>query len=417
MRTFSNKGGDESKSFQNVLIVLKIIVKKEKDNMKKITKKLLCFILTMAFIVSCMEMPVVTVKAETTNKIDISNARVFSDSNLEEDYVSEGIVYVTLNDVRLSTNDYRAYVYYEFPEDSEPLTYVLLIGQNNYTGMKTFKNVWSEIDYAPFSEYTAKDFDKSIFIRNKKVSNNFCEKVYLDENFNEIEMPDDSDSDNDDDSNSSDDDEQEGEEEVDNTCYDIEKVTWVTSKSKSKIYFPVSKSTVVKGVKLSSNKKFTRNGYKLFYPAMKVKLKNGEVLTLDDMYGSFKLTGNSNSIGKHTMTLQFTGKYSHNKSCKYTYTVVPGKPKVISKKAGKNYITLKISKSQYDPNIDYEIYYKESGKKNYKKMTLKNCDTVNLKINKLKRHKKYYFKIRAYKTVKGKKYYSSYVKTFYVKTK
>ena len=54
----------------------------------------------------------------------------------------------------------------------------------------------------------------------------------------------------------------------------------------------------------------------------------------------------------------------------------------------------------------------------YKKVaTIKKWKKITYTKKKLKKNKKYYFKVRAYKTVEGKKYYSAYSKVKAVKVK
>lgn len=56
----------------------------------------------------------------------------------------------------------------------------------------------------------------------------------------------------------------------------------------------------------------------------------------------------------------------------------------------------------------------KKGKKTY---TVKKAKTTKKTIKKLKRKKKYYVRVRAYKTVKGKKYYGKWSKAKTVKVK
>ena len=57
----------------------------------------------------------------------------------------------------------------------------------------------------------------------------------------------------------------------------------------------------------------------------------------------------------------------------------------------------------------YEVYRSTSSKGKYKKVkTVKSSKTVSWTNTKLKKNKKYYYKVRAYKTVKGKKKYSNF---------
>lgn len=66
----------------------------------------------------------------------------------------------------------------------------------------------------------------------------------------------------------------------------------------------------------------------------------------------------------------------------------------------------------------YQIKYSlKSNMANAKTITIKNSKTASKKITKLKSKKKYYVKIRAYKTIDNKKHYSSWSKAKKITTK
>ena len=68
----------------------------------------------------------------------------------------------------------------------------------------------------------------------------------------------------------------------------------------------------------------------------------------------------------------------------------------------------------------YEIKYSTSSKftkKNNKKQLKAGKKSTGVTVKKLKSRKKYYVKLRSYKTINGKKYYSSYSSTKSIKTK
>lgn len=82
------------------------------------------------------------------------------------------------------------------------------------------------------------------------------------------------------------------------------------------------------------------------------------------------------------------------------------KTKITSLKAGKKQLTVKWKKIK---GTGYQIQY--STKKNFSKksvITIKKASAVKRKITKLKSGKKYYVRVRAYKTVKGKEYYGEW---------
>ncbi|MCQ2546361.1 MAG: fibronectin type III domain-containing protein [Clostridia bacterium] len=84
-------------------------------------------------------------------------------------------------------------------------------------------------------------------------------------------------------------------------------------------------------------------------------------------------------------------------------------------KAGKKVISVTMSKSAAKYNAAaFQIAYKKTGAKKWKSVKTKNAKKT---IKKLKRHTKYSFKVRTYKKVNGKYYYSSYTTVKRIKTK
>ena len=101
------------------------------------------------------------------------------------------------------------------------------------------------------------------------------------------------------------------------------------------------------------------------------------------------------------------------KAALYTPTA-PTLKSVKSTKARTAVITWKKNKKA----TGYEIYMSTKKASGYKKITtVKSWKKVTYTKKKLKKNKKYYFKVRAYKTAEGKKYYSTYSKVKAVKVK
>lgn len=104
----------------------------------------------------------------------------------------------------------------------------------------------------------------------------------------------------------------------------------------------------------------------------------------------------------------------------YTYLTVITKPNKVTitklKATAKNKLTVnwkKVSNSN-----GYIIQYSTNSKfKNAKKIQIKNKKTISKVIKSLKRNKKYYIRIRAYKQVNGEKIYGDYSKTKNIKLK
>ncbi|MBQ8527294.1 MAG: M15 family metallopeptidase [Lachnospiraceae bacterium] len=107
------------------------------------------------------------------------------------------------------------------------------------------------------------------------------------------------------------------------------------------------------------------------------------------------------------------GKFSKTVSGKPTL-VTP----VISKVQAVNYKTVKITYGKISGAAGYVIYRSTKKNSGYKKIgTVKKGKTVTYTDKKCKTGIKYYYKVRAYRTVSGKKKYSAYSKPISAKTK
>lgn len=118
------------------------------------------------------------------------------------------------------------------------------------------------------------------------------------------------------------------------------------------------------------------------------------------------------SAGYHTYTCYLCG-YSYK--TKGDNKKILKAPKIYSLKAGKKKIT--VNNSDNKAASGYQIKLSTS-----KKFTKKTTKTVKVKsskstVKKLKSKKKYYVKVRAYKTKNGKTVYSAWSKIKTVKTK
>lgn len=146
------------------------------------------------------------------------------------------------------------------------------------------------------------------------------------------------------------------------------------------------------------------------------KLKEGEDYTITWSNASSK------KIGKYTVTV--TGKGKYQGTAKATYKINPKGSKI--KKVKKGFFTgltvrwkkqaAKMPKSRI---TGYQLQFATNKKftKNKKSMKIKGYKKVSKRVSKLKKNKKYYVRIRTYKTIKGVNYYSSWSKVKTVKTK
>ncbi|MBO5302701.1 MAG: leucine-rich repeat domain-containing protein [Lachnospiraceae bacterium] len=129
-------------------------------------------------------------------------------------------------------------------------------------------------------------------------------------------------------------------------------------------------------------------------------------------------TSNKN-VGQATVTI--TGKNNYTGTLTANFKILPKGTKLSKLTAKKKALTIKWKK-QTKQTTGYEIQYSTSKKfKGAKKVTVKKAKTTSTIIKKLKAKKKYYVRIRTYKTVKidgkSKKLYSEWSKSKSVKVK
>ncbi|MGN0527987.1 MAG: fibronectin type III domain-containing protein, partial [Eubacterium sp.] len=99
------------------------------------------------------------------------------------------------------------------------------------------------------------------------------------------------------------------------------------------------------------------------------------------------------------------------------FTIKPKATSISSVSAGSKKFTVKWKK-QSTQVTGYQIQYSTSSKfTSPKYVTVSSNKTTSKTISKLKSKKKYYVRVRTYKTVSGTKYYSSWSKAKSVTTK
>lgn len=170
---------------------------------------------------------------------------------------------------------------------------------------------------------------------------------------------------------------------VKSTAYNKVKVSWkeVKGVSKYEIYRATSKNGKYKKVKTITNPKTTSWTDK--------KVKTGKTY-----YYKMKSVIQTTKDEKSS--------FSKMKSAK----CVPATPE-ISLKAGKKQV--KVSWKKVSGTNGYEVYRATSKDGKYKKVkTIKKGNTVSYTDKKVSSGKKYYYKVKAYRTVNGKKVYSNY---------
>ena len=95
----------------------------------------------------------------------------------------------------------------------------------------------------------------------------------------------------------------------------------------------------------------------------------------------------------------------------------PKSAKIKKVKAAKKAVSVEWKKVSGVKGYQIQVATDKKFKKNKKTATVKKQKTTKVTIKKLKAKKKYYVRIRTYKTVNGKKVYSAWSKVKTVKTK
>ncbi len=151
---------------------------------------------------------------------------------------------------------------------------------------------------------------------------------------------------------------------------------------------------------------------KAIKPAVTAKDTAGNVIDA----GNYTVAYSANkNVGTATVKVTFTGNYSGTYSL--SFTINPKSTSISKATASSKGFKLKWKK-QTTQVTGYEIRY--STNKNFKSAknaVVKKAKTTSKTFSKLKAKKKYYVQIRTYKTVGGKKYYSSWSKAKTVTTK
>ena len=150
---------------------------------------------------------------------------------------------------------------------------------------------------------------------------------------------------------------------------------------------------------------------KAINPTPVVKLNGKTLKSGTDYTVSYK---NNKAVGTATVTI--TGKGAYTGTAKATFKINPKKTtlkKLTSPKTKK----LKVTYSKVSGITGYQVTYSTSGKFTKKTTKSVNASGTSKTISKLTKGKTYYVKVRTYKTVNGKKYYSGYSKVKKVKVK
>ena len=164
-------------------------------------------------------------------------------------------------------------------------------------------------------------------------------------------------------------------------------------------------------VKLSSAS-YVYNG-KVKAPSIIVKDSKGNKIS--SSYYSVSTPSGRKKVGKYTYKITFKSRYSGSYSL--SFSIKPKSTSITSLTRGKRKFTVKWAKKSTQVT-GYQIQYSTvKSFKNAKKITISDYKKTSKTISGLKSGKKYYVRIRTYKTVKGTKYYSSWSSVKRVTTK
>ena len=178
------------------------------------------------------------------------------------------------------------------------------------------------------------------------------------------------------------------------------------------------KTVIAKVSNIKLNKTaYTYNG-KVQRPGVTVKDSKGKTLKNGTDYTVSYSSGCKN-VGRYTVKVTLEGNYSGSKSM--TYNINPKGTSVSKVSAAKKGFKV-IWKKQTTQTTGYQVQYSTSSKfKSAKTVTISKNKTTSKSVSKLSAKKKYYVRVRTYKTVKigGKsvKLYSGWSKAKSVTTK
>lgn len=150
-------------------------------------------------------------------------------------------------------------------------------------------------------------------------------------------------------------------------------------------------------------------------PSVVVKDSNGKKIS--SAYYDVSYSGGRKNVGKYTVKVKFKKEYARFGSLSKTFTISPKGTNITKITASKK--GFKVNwKKQTAQVSGYQIQYSTNKNfKNAKTVTVGGSKTTSKKVSKLKAKKKYYVRVRTYKTVSKVKYYSSWSGNKSVKSK
>ena len=118
------------------------------------------------------------------------------------------------------------------------------------------------------------------------------------------------------------------------------------------------------------------------------------------------MCGQYKNAGKYKITVKLKGNYKGSKS--FSFTINPPATKISKVKADKTSLKVTVSKKENQVS-GYQIQGSSSKKfKSAKTVTRKGYKSTSYTFKGLKSTKTYYFRVRTFKSVNGKRYYSAW---------
>lgn len=170
-----------------------------------------------------------------------------------------------------------------------------------------------------------------------------------------------------------------------------------------RIKYPVKIASIKVSDKAYTGKKVTPS---IFLKLTDSKLRRGIDFTVQTRYRNNTKVG----VASATVTVKGIGEYTGEVSRDISFKIVPKRISLKKLTSANSSIIAKWKKASKAYATGYQLRYSKNSKYKTRVKTIKisKLSTVQRSIKKLKKNSRYYVSIRAYKTVKGKRFYGSW---------
>ena len=144
---------------------------------------------------------------------------------------------------------------------------------------------------------------------------------------------------------------------------------------------------------------------------------DGGLCDLSQGYANITYASGRKNVGRYKVTVKLKGVFQGSKTL--YFTVIPKGTTLTKATSPKSKQIKAVWKKQTNQTTGYQVQVSTSSKfnKNTKTVTISKNKTTSATIKKLKGKKTYYVRVRTYKTLSGKKYYSNWSSAKKIKTK